>query len=123
MSRSACFYVGPYAMWVDASPPDDAVGDLWGSWGSDDLGLIEPGQRPVRVVFYAPSPDSSRAGAPRRAFRILGAPDCVGLDFRDVDPEAEVEAFRTAYKLELDELAQRIGRPPVLRWGMIYTYG
>src|SRR5690242_5322401 len=83
MSRSACFYVGPYAMWVDASPPDDAVGDLWGSWGSDDLGMIEPGQRPVRVVFYAPSPDSSRAGAPagvqdtrRSRLRRVGLPRC-----------------------------------------------
>jgi hypothetical protein len=122
MSRSACFYVGPYAMWVDASPPDD-VGDLWGHWGSDGVGVIEPGQQPVRVIFYSPSPDSSRAGGPRRAFNFDNPPDCVGLDFRGVDQEAEVEAFRVAYKPELDELAQQIGRPPVLRWGTIYTYG
>lgn len=122
MSRSACFYVGPYAMWVDASPPVDAVGDLWGSWGSDDLGMIEPGQQPLRVVFYSPSPDSRRAGTPQRVAHILGAPDCVALDLQGVDREAEVDAFRTAYKPELDELAHRIGRPPVLRWGMIYTY-
>src|SRR5215469_1249724 len=118
MSRSAIFYVGPYAMWVDASPPDDVVGDLWGTWGTDGVGMIEPGKRPVRTVFYVPSPDSSRAGGPRRAFHIYNAPDCVALDFRGVDQEAEVEAFRVAYKAELDELAQRIGRPPALRWGM-----
>jgi hypothetical protein len=99
------------------------VGGLWGHWGPDGDGMIEPGKRPVRAFFYAPAPDSVRPGGPRRAFTTSGSPDCVALDFRDVDQEAEVEAFRTAYKPELDELAQQIGRPPVFRWGVVYTYG
>jgi hypothetical protein len=130
MSRSSCVYVGPYAMWLDADPPvdpetDDVMfcGVLWGHW--EDGGVqVEPGRRPVRAIFFSPHPDSPRAGGPRAAFTYCGPPGGgVGLDLRGVDAEAELEAFRVAYKVELETMAHSIGRPPVLRWGVIYTEG
>jgi hypothetical protein len=45
------------------------------------------------------------------------------LDFRGVNQEAEVEAFRQAFKPELETLADEIGKPPTFRWGVVYAYG
>jgi hypothetical protein len=118
-------------MWVDADPPTDPETDevmfcdvLWGHWGPDGVGEVEPGQEAVRAIFFSPHPDSPRAKGPKMARTVLYPPrGAVGLDLRGVDPEAEVEAFRVAYKVELETMAHSIGRPPALRWGMIYTYG
>jgi hypothetical protein len=123
MSRSPYVYVGPYAMWVEASPPEDDFPRLWGHWGPDGVGEIEPGQEPVPVIFYTPAPDSLPSDGWRTFNYTIPPSGCAAVDFRGVDQEAEIEAFRAEYKTELDALTHQIGRPPVLRWGMIYTYG
>jgi hypothetical protein len=75
------------------------------------------------VIFYTPAPDGPPSDKWRTFNYSFPPSGCAGVDFRGIDQEAEVAAFRSAFKPELDTLTQRIGRPPVLRWGMIYTYG
>ena len=124
--RHATVYVGPYAMWQGVYAPQEDEGDLLfrvlsGLWGPDDA-VIEPARDPVPAFFAAPRPNDPREGGPKLALTCHSwDSSCVALDLREVDRGAEVEAFRRAYKTELDAITQRVGRPPVFRWGMVYT--
>jgi hypothetical protein len=120
-------YVGPYALWTNAYAPSEDDQDallfrvLAGHWGPGDA-VIEPDQEPVPAFFAAPRPNDPRRGGPKLALTYYSWDDeCVALDLREVDREAEVKAFRLAYKAELDAIAQRVGHPPVLRWGIVYS--
>ena len=121
MSRSISFYVGAYAMWADVGRLETEFEDLWSYGGLDDEAEVEPGEPPQRAIFYAPSTDCDREGiGHRRPQSVFG---CIALDFRGVDQEAEVEAFRRAFKPELETLADEVGKPPTFRWGVVYAYG
>ena len=92
-----------------------------GRCGEFSAVMVEPGEPPQRAIFYAPSTDCDREGiVHRRPQSVFG---CIALDFRGVDQEAEVEAFRLAFKPELETLADEIGKPPTFRWGVVYAYG
>lgn len=123
----ACTYVGPYAAWPGIYAPqeeadDRLFGGLAGHWGPDDA-VLEPGQEPVPAFFARPQQNDRRQGGPKLALTYYSWDvSCVALDLREVDPEAEIEAFRTAYKGELDAITQRVGQPPVFRWGIVSSF-
>src|SRR5579871_5183773 len=101
-------------MWADVGRLETEFEDLWSYGGLDDEAEVEPGEPPRRAIFYAPSTDCDRDGiVHRRPQSVFG---CIALDFRGVDQEAEVEAFRRAFKPELETLADEIGKPPTFRW-------
>jgi hypothetical protein len=116
-------------MWVNAEPPADPetedtpfIDILWGHWSSGLKGETEPGKGAVPVIFFSPDQTTPRPDGPKRTIRYLNAPPggIAGLDLRGIDAGAEVEAFRRAYRTELAALAEWIGSPPVLRWGVIH---
>jgi hypothetical protein len=41
------------------------------------------------------------------------------LDLREIDTAAEIAAFVSECGPALDRIAERIGRPPTLRWGVV----
>jgi hypothetical protein len=130
MGRLASVYAGPFAMWPESHAPLDEHG---GEMFADEFGWFyaavvgpgsEPGAGPSRAVFYTPNQDKPRPGGPVWVFSYTNEPpgEYVGADFRRVDREAEVEAFRRAYARELAEMAKAAGREPVLGWGVLYGY-
>jgi hypothetical protein len=131
MSRLAYVYVGPFAMWPEecAPSPDQAAKICGSALGEYPGGVVEPGAAPragpAQVIFYVPnSYEPPRPGGPSRTLHYCNEPpgECVGADYRSLDREAEVEAFRTAYARELAALAKAAGREPVVGWGVIYGY-
>jgi hypothetical protein len=123
-------YVGPFAMWPeDRAPSHEHVElmfcDELGDFDAAVVGLgRETGAAPSRAVFYTPNPDKPRPGGPTCLLFYVNEPpgEVVGADFRFMDREAEVEAFRRAYTRELAELTKLAEREPVLGWGVIYAY-
>lgn len=126
MSVSACLYVGPYALWVDADPPGEDVlpwDVLSGHWSSMTKELqVAFSKGSVRGFCVVPSSTAPRAGGPTRTMESLNFWGYAALDLSDIDREAEVEAFRRAYERELAEMAAAIGSEPVLRWGVIFGH-
>jgi hypothetical protein len=102
------------------------VGGELGSFGGQVVGPRGVrGAAPSWAVYYTPNPDKPRPGGPEWVLFYVNEPlgrECVGVDFRSLDREAEVEAFRRAYSRELAELAELAGREPILGWGVIYSY-
>jgi hypothetical protein len=127
MSQIPSLYVGPYAMWVgpwERDPSDDPEAlDAYNSMRmSDGKAEIEPhGPAGQADLFVAAS---SRTGGPKRLVLYTDAPagGFAGLDLGAVDREAEVAAFRRAYRRELAALARVAGGQLVVRWGVIFSY-
>jgi hypothetical protein len=122
----SAIYVGPYPMWTDDVSREElekVVGEgLDLRWSQEGEAVIEPGEGRVPVLFAAPRQTEQRRGGPECALTFSSYHyGCVGLDLREVDRNAEVNAFRRAYKAELDAITQRVGSPPVIRWGVLYV--
>jgi hypothetical protein len=129
MSRTTALYVGPYAAWPEESVPSDEPIDriCADDLGREAGGAVAPGgtrRRPVRVVFFVPNPyKRRRRGGPSGTLHYDGEPpgQGVGADFRGLDREAEVKAFRTASAREPEAMAEAAGCEPLFGWGVIYS--
>ncbi len=129
MSRREKLFVGPYADWeggvmnFETDDPrlyalldDDLVEVLdWNSglagwsWGKDCCMPLQP-----------------RPSCPRwpMAFEWVsgrlcpGGMECVS-DWTTLDRDAEIAWFATAFAEELGRIAELVGHPPRLRWGLV----
>jgi hypothetical protein len=91
------------AAWSSRLPPEDRVG------------------RAMRRRFcITPYPDLlPRKGPCRNLVELIHGWAEGSCDLREIDAQAEIAAFARACGTTLARIEERIGKPPLLRWGLV----
>jgi hypothetical protein len=133
MPQELVVYVGPYTAWDSSTrkkiPVIDPETDdimyyevLHDVWDQDQRKAKSEDGRAYRIC-YAPKED--RPGGPKWQFYSVSSRPAGLLvnDLRGIDADAEIEAFATAFAAELKVLEEKLGKPPVLGWGVVRCMG
>ena len=128
-------FVGPYVECLsqqDVWPEDPELRDAWDQLLNDGKRLewSTPFGSPrrleldgVKLYQYCGIPIDQRAGCRRWPMLVQfeGAlRDAHNFEWRNVDPEEEIEWFKQAYDRELALLSKFFPGRVVLRWGLVY---
>jgi hypothetical protein len=145
MARESCLYHGPYARWrfpvrhydlFTEGGPLEHLGDeieLWDTplqWNHRNNFMLEVETDGVRQVHLCCVPNEPRPGRPARQLYMNWGihaekyvPDGLDLDLLSVDRPREIDWFRQAFRIELDEWHLRFGGlMPTFHWGLLVWY-
>jgi hypothetical protein len=134
----AVIHLGPYAEWALKARDYQRVFPRDPYWGHDPFWQIleehrllaawssnlPPEERVGRALCrrfcFAPYPELLRRKRPlRNLVQLIRGWAEGSCDLREVDTRGEIAAFALACRPALEQIGERIGRPPVFRWGLV----
>jgi hypothetical protein len=138
VADTSYLFVGPYAEWlvppelwdlrfISPQPGRGRRALVWNQDTNDNYNLTVVVKR-ERFYRYCAMPCKKRAGHPKREMLLLwyftmrDCPPFLAEDWSEIDRQAEVEWFRSAFAEELQQSAEQIGSEPSFRWGLVHWF-
>jgi hypothetical protein len=134
----AGIHLGPYAEWALTAREHERVFPRDPFWGRDPFWQILEDARLVAAWSLRLPPEERVGRATRRRFCFAPYPELLpregprrhivelihgwaegSCDLREIDTQAEIAAFTRVCGPALAQIEERIGKPPLLRWGLV----
>jgi hypothetical protein len=129
MHPSYTLYLGPYAEWRlrpreiekafrEAPFWEEVAERLWMAWTRELPPIITVGRVKYHRYCFCPHDAWKHpAKGPLREFRLNSMTGI--LDLREVETQAELDWFTREYGPLLERVGERLGRAPILHWGVV----